>query len=115
MKERNRNLLEETLAVLQRCDLKESDIEWVGSIDGEYVMSWKKAKKIFNIEYDASYGGQEIASDLVVVGKEWWLERGEYDGSEWWEYKELPQPKEAKPFKNIQADIGWESIKELNE
>ena len=30
----------------------------------------------------------EVAEDLVVVGDNWWIERHEYDGNEWWEYKE---------------------------
>lgn len=28
----------------------------------------------------------------MVVGDDWWLERHEYDGSEWWEFKRLPSP-----------------------
>jgi hypothetical protein len=27
---------------------------------------------------------------IIVVGKDWWLERHEYDGSEWWEFKTMP-------------------------
>lgn len=38
-------------------------------------------------------GTEEVATDLLVVGDGWWLERHEYDGSEWWEHKALP----AKP------------------
>jgi hypothetical protein len=25
--------------------------------------------------------------DLIIVGDNWWLERKEYDGSEWFEFK----------------------------
>lgn len=40
-------------------------------------------------EYDNGFGGQ------LVFGTIWytdgtWSERGEYDGSEWWEYKSCP-------------------------
>jgi len=39
-----------------------------------------------------------IRNDLYVVGEDWWLERGEYDGSEWWEFKRLPEcPPRAIP------------------
>jgi hypothetical protein len=31
----------------------------------------------------------------MVIGSDWWLERHEYDGSEWWEFKSLPKPREA--------------------
>lgn len=48
----------------------------------------KVAKKT---NYDSGYGSVNVATDLVVVGKNWWLERGEYDGSEWWDYKERPK------------------------
>ena len=47
-------------------------------------------------EYDSGYGGQ------VVFGCIWytdgtWSERGEYDGSEWWEHKSCPEiPKELR-------------------
>jgi len=40
-------------------------------------------------EYDDGFGGQEL--DGTIVFKDGtWLERGEYDGSEWWEYKCKP-------------------------
>jgi hypothetical protein len=42
------------------------------------------------VNYDDGFGGNEIPLSLVVVGDDWWLERGEYDGSEWWEFKRLP-------------------------
>lgn len=37
-------------------------------------------------------GGRRYESvlDLLVVGNNWWLERHNYDGSEWWEFKRLP-------------------------
>jgi len=76
------NLLEETLEKLKECGFRESDVSWVGSKDGEYAISWEEFKKIADIEYDNGYGTPEIAIDLVVVGKDWWLERHEYDGSE---------------------------------
>ena len=45
------------------------------------------ARKVF---YNSGVGSREISPGLVVVGKNWWLERHEYDGSEWWEYKTKP-------------------------
>ena len=54
-----------------------------------------------DINYDNGFGGQIIASDLKIVGDHWWLERGEYDGSEWWEYKEMPTHTEYKPIHNL--------------
>lgn len=40
--------------------------------------------------YDNDYGGQELFG-IVWLEDNTWLERGEYDGSEWWEYKEVPK------------------------
>ena len=35
--------------------------------------------------------------DLIVVGKDFWIERHEYDGSELWEFKRMPEePKETR-------------------
>lgn len=42
------------------------------------------------IEYDNGYGGQELYG-LIWFKNGDWAERGEYDGSEWWEYKTRPQ------------------------
>lgn len=42
-----------------------------------------------NFEYYSGYGGQELFG-TVWLSNNTWLERGEYDGSEWWEFKECP-------------------------
>jgi len=47
--------------------------------------------------YDSGYGGQELLGTIWLIEESTWLERGEYDGSEWWEYKKCPQvPDELK-------------------
>jgi len=89
------NLLDETLSFLQRHGLTEEDVCWVG--DGVNYCSWNDFVGIANVEYDAGYGIQEIEEDLIVVGKDWWLERHEYDGSEWWEFKKLPEKPKKEP------------------
>jgi hypothetical protein len=42
-----------------------------------------------NFEYDSGYGGQELYG-TVWFKDNTWAERGEYDGSEWWEVRSLP-------------------------
>lgn len=42
-----------------------------------------------SINYDNGYGGQELFGTIVLKDGTW-LERGEYDGSEWWEHRKLP-------------------------
>lgn len=83
------NLKTETLDELTKNGKKPSDVKWCGS-RGHFQFSFDDFLKIADIEYDSGYGGNEIARDLVIVGENWWLERGEYDGSEWWEFKTLP-------------------------
>jgi hypothetical protein len=88
----DRNLLEETLHDLKIYDHKTEDVLWVGTADGTKSISWKGfAALAKNTNYNAGFGGPEIRMSLVVVGENWWLERHEYDGSEWWEYKRLPE------------------------
>ena len=42
-----------------------------------------------DFEYDDGYGGQFINGTIWYTDGTW-SERGEYDGSEWWEYKKCP-------------------------
>ncbi len=101
------NLLEETLDILKANGKSPDDVRWVGKREPDYLASirarvealplgtWAEFKRFANFKYDDGYGGAEVATDLKIVGDDWWLERGEYDGSEWWEFKTLPQkPKE---------------------
>lgn len=93
------NLYEETIGKLRENGKTAKDVLWVGST--EAFCTWEDFEAIAtNTSYDAGYGGQEICPDLLVVGKGWWLERHEYDGSEWWEFKVKPtKPKEQiKPI-----------------
>lgn len=62
----------------------------------------------------AGYGAAHVPTDLAIVGKGWWLERGEYDGSEWWNFKETP--KQINEVRNISCLVGgmWPTLKELN-
>lgn len=84
------NLLKETITSLGHYDLSPEDVLWIGIRDGSQTTNWKDFAIMADREYDEGYGGVEILETLVVVGKDWWLERHEYDGSEWWEYKTLP-------------------------
>ena len=94
-----KNLLNETLEKLETYNKTESDVSYV---DYEGYFSFEKFKKIANFEYNDGYGGNEIPMSLKIVGDNWWLERAEYDGSEWWEFKTMP----LKPNKeNINPEL----------
>ena len=50
--------------------------------------------KKLDFRYDSGFGGQELFGTVWFQDGSW-LERGEYDGSEWWAFKETPEiPKE---------------------
>lgn len=108
------NLLEETLKVLADNGKTPDDVEWVGSVSFGWF-SWDDFAGLANKTYNSGFGGQEVASDLVVAGKNWWLERHDYDGSEWWEYKEQPQrPNEHRiPQHVVRGSSLWETLEEM--
>lgn len=93
------NLLYETMEILMEHKKSAADVRWVGlrkdslgmsENDGRLpVGSWEDFERVANFDYDAGYGGKEVASGLIIVGDDWWLERAEYDGSEWWEFTVL--------------------------
>lgn len=96
------NLLEETIQCLEENGKSENDVFWVAveydkSGNPLYKSTWEDFKEAANFEYDNGYGGARIPDNLIVVGKDFWLERHEYDGAEWWEFKTMPkEPKEEK-------------------
>lgn len=108
-------LLTETLESLKRAGKAPADVLWVGSRDGKLAMPWDDFASIARVRYDSGYGGQEIAKDLVVVGNDWWMERREYDGSEWWEVQEPPlRAPGYEAFRVVKGRGSWCSLAELN-
>jgi hypothetical protein len=117
------NLLEEIKQKLEENKKTLEDIVWVGTEN--YKVNIEQFLELANTYYDNGYGGQEVATNLIVCGDNWWLERAEYDGSEWWEYKELPiKPTKELGIKAItisqakELDYGisciWKTLEELN-
>jgi len=104
-----KNLLKETLEILKENNKTEEDVLWCSVTDiDEYHHDFENAKEgYFGFEefkkwadknYDSGYGGQEVHPRLFIVGKDFWLERHEYDGSEWWEFKTML----LKPEKEVE-------------
>lgn len=117
------NLLQETLSALEYHHLTPDDVIWVGDYRGHHAITWPEFITVGDVEYDNGYGSQKIASDLVVVGNGWWLERSEYDGAEGWEFKQQPvlQPF-AKEFDRVcnvcslgHITTSWEILDEILE
>jgi len=106
------NLLIETKRVLKQQGKTLFDVVWVGCTD--FQIPIKQFIECANQEYDSGFGAPKVATDLLVVGSDFWLERHEYDGSEWWEYKELPKmPCETRNIHRVMGGM-WNTLEELN-
>lgn len=117
------NLLKETIEVLQDNQKNPEDVMWVGN--STHKFSWEQFKSKANVNYDAGFGSPKVADDLLVVGNNWWLERHEYDGSEWWKFKQMPKTPELDldvkaltigQAENLGIDVscGWEGLLDIN-
>lgn len=106
MKTSKNNLLKETKKVLKEFNKSIDDIIWIGS-ENNYI-DIEKFFEIADTEYTKDYYEHQVACNMFIVGKDWWLERHEFDGDEWWEYKSVPtKPKnkiELKALTRTQAN-----------
>lgn len=97
------NLLEETIIDIERSGHAVEDVTFIGSHDAEYRCTWDEFKVLADREYNPSYGTSEIATDLIILfsdGRKMW--RGEYDGSEWWEFDAHGDVDYTQPGKPIE-------------
>ena len=108
----NKSLLEETLGILKDRGIKPEDVEYV--LTSEAWMTWEEfadaAKKVY---YDSGFGAQEVDASLKVVGTDWWLERAEYDGSEWWKLCTTPLRSVQHHDPNVSLIYRWFDDDEL--
>ena len=83
------NLLTETVSSINYNKKTIEDVTAV--VLNDKAISWDNFTTIANKTYDNGYGGNEVNLGLkIIFSDKSWLERGEYDGSEWWEYRESP-------------------------
>lgn len=82
------NFLKETLNKMKENGVSPDDVIYVFNSFG--YCSWEEFEKLANFDYNNGYGLIAIDLNLIVRGSDWWLERGEYDGSEWWEFRRAP-------------------------
>ena len=116
------NLLKETVEAIADSGHSEEDISFIGSEKSGHSCTWAEFKAIADREYDSGYGASEVAEDLIIVfgdGMKMW--RGEYDGSEWWNYSTpFKMPEKKLEMKHLFADqepeasCGWNSLADLN-
>ena len=116
------NFKEETLQAIKGSGHTEEDVMFVGSRDGKYRMNIGKFLKKSDFIYDDGYGSPQIAQDLIVYFKDKsYITRGEYDGSEWWEYNKLLDYSETDYYETFDKlrvhheQIGWEDVKSIKE
>lgn len=98
------NLLAETISCLENNGKTANDVIWVGT--EKEKATWDSFASVADFDYDNGFGGEVIDTALLVVGKDFWLERHEYDGSEWWEFKALPFEPETV-IELTQKDLKW--------
>lgn len=106
------NLLEETIEALEENGKSFDDV--IGVCGDKFQIPIEQFKELANREYNDGFGAQKVASDLKIIGKNFWLERHEYDGSEWWEYKTFPNLNNL-PMKSVKRVIGgmWDSLSKI--
>lgn len=107
------NLWKETIDILSEYGKTFDDVLFIQGDDfGITKDNFETVAKRTN--YDNASGAQRIARDLVLVGEDWWIERGEYDGSEWWDFKTMPLKKDE--IKNVKRLAGgmWGTLMEIN-
>jgi hypothetical protein len=110
------NLLKETQEVMSDNNKTSRDIIFIGSERSGYSCSWEEYIVLANIEYDSGYGGAEIASDLILVFNDGSrLYRGEYDGSEWWDFMAIfKAPEEKHTIKRVKRTSYEYDLAEMN-
>ena len=57
---------------------------------GYSIEEWDQFLSDIDEEYDDGYGGQELFGTIWYKDGTW-STRGEYDGSEWWDYHSVPE------------------------
>ena len=66
-------------------------------------------------DYDDDFGTVRIATDLVIIGEDWWMERVEYDGAENWTFRQRPEIRtEVREVSSLGGDNhSWPILQEF--
>ena len=109
------NLLQETIEYLNENNKSIDDVLEV------FCDDFKIYKNEFidissQTEYDSGFGGQEVASDLKILGMDFVMIRHEYDGSERWEFISLNPSNNYESIKRLaSSEYSLCTVKELQE
>ena len=93
------NLLKETFDKMKENGVSPDDVIYVFNSFG--YCSWEEFEELTNFNYDNGYGLIAIDLNLIVRGSDWWMEREEYDGSEWWRFCTMPLRSEQRHDPNV--------------
>ena len=114
------NLLKETIDDITQSGHTPADIIFIGSERTGHSCTWDEFQSLADFEYDAGFGAQEVADDLIIVfsdGSKMW--RHKYDGSENWEYSTpFVMPEDRLPITRLQVksdQVGWRSLAEVQD
>lgn len=107
----------ETIAILEQNNKSLDDVAWVGT---EFVeIPIQNFVELADFDYDDGFGAQKVASDLLIVGQDFWMKRVEHDGAERWQYHTMPQrptvKKTATALHVADQFVGWKTLSDLND
>jgi len=110
------NLLKETKEGIKRSGHEINDIIFIGSEQSGHTCTWEEFTVLADREYNAGFGAQEVANDLIIVfsdGAKMW--RIEYEGFERWAYSTpFEKPEASLPITNLFGGM-WLSLQQINE
>jgi len=84
------NVLKDIYKFLELDKKRANDILWVGSKDGAYAVSWETFAKMAKRTYYTPEN-DSINCNLVIVGKDWWLERNHQPYQDGWDFFSFPK------------------------
>jgi hypothetical protein len=110
------NLLDETTSAIEASGHDPSQIVFIGSEESGHSCTWDEFRALADVDYEGGYGSARVATDLIFVfedGQKMW--RGEYDGSEWWEYSTpFKRPDTLMPIVSLISRRGYEGLASIH-
>ena len=103
------NLLAETIKTLENNKgLSLSDVSFV-MLKGKLICFSDFIELASRTDYDNGYGSNQIHRSLIIVGKDWWITREEYDGSESWRFNTMPIVgfPDTQKLTSLKEDNSW--------